>query len=286
LRRIYLTVLTTLFWSTSVTAWALELDCVLEPKERLQISAAFPALVAEFYVDRGDFVEAGQPLVRLESSMEEAAYMAAKVRSSAMADIDEAQARLAFERRRSKRNDDLFSQGVLSDRERDESASTVEIVKAELEQARHQRRLAELDLMRAKAALELKTIRSPVAGVVVRRIVGPSEYADPPQLLELAQLDPLRVEAYAPIVYFDRIEIGSKVIISVELHENRKYEGTVTIVDRVADAASGTFGIRAAVPNPNRSLPGGMRCQLIFPKLQDSIAAEVVPDDERNDESK
>ena len=39
---------------------------------------------------------------------------------------------------------------------------------------------------------------------------------------------------------------------------------SVTLVDRVIDAASGTFGARLELPNPDHSIPGGLHCQVHF----------------------
>jgi hypothetical protein len=42
------------------------------------------------------------------------------------------------------------------------------------------------------------------------------------------------------------------------------YRATVTVVDRVMDAASGTFGVRLALPNPELHLPAGLKCKIHF----------------------
>ena len=44
------------------------------------------------------------------------------------------------------------------------------------------------------------------------------------------------------------------------------YTGTVVIVDRVIDLASGTFGVRVQVPNPNLTLPAGLKRPVRFYK--------------------
>ena len=41
----------------------------------------------------------------------------------------------------------------------------------------------------------------------------------------------------------------------------------IKVVDRVLDAASGTYGVRLELPNPQGQLPGGIRCQVEFPDL-------------------
>ena len=45
-----------------------------------------------------------------------------------------------------------------------------------------------------------------------------------------------------------------------------EYKATVITVDKVLDAASGTFGVRLKLPNPKRKLPAGLRCMVKFPK--------------------
>jgi multidrug efflux pump subunit AcrA (membrane-fusion protein) len=43
------------------------------------------------------------------------------------------------------------------------------------------------------------------------------------------------------------------------------YPARVTVVDRVVDAASGTFGVRLQLPNPGYRLPAGLKCKTRFP---------------------
>jgi hypothetical protein len=39
-------------------------------------------------------------------------------------------------------------------------------------------------------------------------------------------------------------------------------------VDRVIDAASGTFGVRLTMPNPDGALPAGLKCTVVFQALE------------------
>jgi membrane fusion protein (multidrug efflux system) len=47
---------------------------------------------------------------------------------------------------------------------------------------------------------------------------------------------------------------------------SKVYKAKVTIVDRVIDAASGTFGVRLELPNPKYRLPAGLKCKVAFHK--------------------
>ena len=44
----------------------------------------------------------------------------------------------------------------------------------------------------------------------------------------------------------------------------------VTRVDKVLDAASNTFRVRLALPNPGHKLPAGSRCKIDLPQAQGS----------------
>src|SRR5207249_3119359 len=68
----------------------------------------------------------------------------------------------------------------------------------ELLDATEEKRLAKAELERAKAVLELKTIRSPINGVVVERLLTSGEFTKQAPIVRLAQTDPLRVEMIVP----------------------------------------------------------------------------------------
>ena len=55
--------------------------------------------------------------------------------------------------------------------------------------------------------------------------------------------------------------------VRLESQESRKYSAYVIIVDRVIDAASGTFGVRLELPNPDYRVPAGLMCKVVFPAL-------------------
>jgi hypothetical protein len=50
----------------------------------------------------------------------------------------------------------------------------------------------------------------------------------------------------------------------------------VTVVDQVLDAASGTFGVRLALPNPERQLPAGIRCKVLF-EAREAASVDATP---------
>ena len=82
--------------------------------------------------------------------------------------------------------------------------------------------------------------------------------------MKVAQIHPLRVEAIAPVTLFGKVTFDTRAEILPEATVNGTYTAKVTVVDRVVDAASGTFGVRLALPNPNYRLPAGLKCKMRF----------------------
>ncbi|MCC7214104.1 MAG: efflux RND transporter periplasmic adaptor subunit [Nitrospira sp.] len=128
------------------------------------------------------------------------------------------------------------------------------------------RRLADLELNRTTAEVALRTLKSPINGVVVERYMHPGEFPKQERVLKLAQIDPLRVEAYAPVALLGKITVGMTGSVKPEDPVKGEYQGKVTVVDKVVDAASGTFGVRMEVPNPDMKLPAGLKCTVRFTK--------------------
>ncbi len=118
-----------------------------------------------------------------------------------------------------------------------------------------------LQLEQARASLARRTIRSPISGFVVERLMSPGEVVDEETILTIAEVDPLRVEVILPTHLFGSVAPGESVEIVPEPPLDQPHIAEVAIVDRVLDGASGTFGVRLLLPNPDHDLPGGLRCQ-------------------------
>ena len=114
------------------------------------------------------------------------------------------------------------------------------------------------------SALAQRSIRSPVAGVVTDRLLSPGEFVKGTAILKLAQIHPLRVEVIAPVALLGKIAVGMRAEVQPEAPVSGSYPAIVTVVDRVVDAASGTFGVRLELPNPNYRLPAGLKCKVRF----------------------
>lgn len=120
--------------------------------------------------------------------------------------------------------------------------------------------MAEALLKKAQKALEDKTIRAPIAGVVTHRYKAAGESVqEREQLFEV-----INVETVYFLAYFDAIEMrraheGQKAQMRLEMFGDETFEGTVSYVDPAVDAGSGQFRVRVLLPNPKGRIKAGLK---------------------------
>jgi multidrug efflux pump subunit AcrA (membrane-fusion protein) len=103
--------------------------------------------------------------------------------------------------------------------------------------------------------------------VVVDVLQKPGEFATSDvrtPIAKLAEIDPLNVEVILPVSLYGKIKTGQRAKVIPEQPIGGRHDATVRVVDRVIDAASGTFGVRLQLANPGYRIPAGVRCRIRF----------------------
>ncbi len=240
-------------------------DCVIEPALTLKLGSPMASILDRVEVDRGDLVKQGQIIARLESTVDQAVVAVNRARAESTAEIEAKQAVLDQKKGVLNRKLGLQRSSYASAQDIETAQAEYNVAEQDLALAKLNRRMAELELQRTEAALEQRTIRSPIDGVVVKRSLGPGEYVhQEANIVTLARVDPLNVETFLPIRYYGHIKVGDAANIRPDDPVGGDRKGTVTIVDEVFDAASGTFGVRLALANPEHLVPAGLRCRITF----------------------
>ena len=254
-----------LFWDMPGTfVLAGEAACVIKPYMEVSVGPPVEGIIQTVQVDRGDWITKGQILVTLEASVEEATVAWAKAKADAEATIKSAQAKIGFSTRKLERAMDLYKSNSIAKHEVDEAQTEKILAEMAHQEAVENKRIAELEWQRATASLNLHYIHSPLTGVVVDRLLSPGELARQTPILKLAQIDPLRIEVFAPLNLLGKIKPGMKAAVRPEGNGHAVHHARVTVVNPVADSASGTFGVRLELPNPNNVLPAGLGCTVDF----------------------
>jgi RND family efflux transporter MFP subunit len=251
------------------------IDCMMEPNRVIDVGSAVRGVLSTVEVDRGDVVEEGQIVARLDSRVEQAALELAKARARGNSQVKADKLNAEFAARRNERVGTLYHQNVISGDQFDEAATSAKLRELQLQQANENQRLAQLEARQAEEILNRHIIKSPVRGVVVHRYLSPGESPEERPVLRIAEIQTLRVEALIPVASFGTIKVGQRAVIAPEAPLTGYYVGTVAAVDRVVDAASGTFRARVSLPNPDYALPSGLRCSVRFLQPNEAVADNV-----------
>ncbi|MCK5828803.1 MAG: efflux RND transporter periplasmic adaptor subunit [Methylococcales bacterium] len=237
-----------------------ELDCIVKPEMYVELSSPVNGILEKLIVEKGSRIKKGQALAQIEASVEIAKVKLATLEAESYNEIKNREIQLQFAKRNEQRVAGLHKKNSVSQIEKDKAETEVALAKVELRKATEKRVTAKLNLELAQTRLELKTIKSPIDGIVVEQYVMVGESVLDRAVMKLAQINPLRVELIAPTEYFGLIKEGMEVEISPERPANKKIKAKVTIVDQLIDPASGSFTVRMALPNPGEQLIGGVNC--------------------------
>jgi RND family efflux transporter MFP subunit len=267
-RRIATAVLCTL---STLPAAAAEFDCIIQPRQILELRSPLEGLIERVTVDRGDFVARGQEVAVLDTSVEKVAAAIAKQRSEMEGAVQAGKSRVEFSTNKARRSEELHQGKFVSAQSRDEAMTEKALAEAELRDAADNRKLAALEFQRQQEIIRLKTIRSPINGVVTERILNPGEFAEAgvgrKPLMKLAEIDVLYVEVLLPSEAYGKVQRGAPIEVLPEIPAGTRHRAVIKVIDTVLDPASGTFGLRMELPNPGRKIPAGVRCRASFPNV-------------------
>lgn len=239
--------------------------CLVEPSQTVKVGAAVNGLLAKVEVDRGDVVRAGQILARLESGVEEAALALAEVRASNDAQMESNRVKMEFLQRKHRRYEQLKDGPAMSQAKLDEAETDAKVGEHAEREANLNMQVAKLEAQRAHELVNQRLVLSPINGVVTERVMSGGEYrADQQYILKLARLDPLHVEVFLPAALYPEVKIGDQAEVTPEVRIGDRHVASISVIDNVMDAASGTFGVRLVLPNPANALPAGLKCKLRF----------------------
>ncbi|NBD19261.1 efflux RND transporter periplasmic adaptor subunit [Aquabacterium fontiphilum] len=246
----------------ALTQAAEPLNCLIEPDRVADVGSASVGVIEEMRVERGDFVKAGQVLARLSSGVERASVAVAESRARADAEVKAAEAAASLARSKLDRAKDLVKANFISPQALEQAEAEARVADQRAQQARDARDVAQREFELSAAQLGQRLIRAPFEGIVVERYRTQGERIEREPVVKIARIHPLRVEAIAPAAMFGTIQPGQTGRVTPQLKQFGTLSATVTLVDRVVDAASNSFRVRLTLPNPQLSIPSGLRCSV------------------------
>ena len=276
----------------------------LQSRQSVTLQPRVDGYVQEIYVKAGDLVEAGAPILRIDSTRQQAAVQqSVAVVASSQADFESARATLAqlqaakestlssldFNQKEYKRYSDLVSQGAIARQKLDEVSNNLRNSRAELgkidaqisaQQASINSAATRIEASRAGAIqqevqLDFYTVTAPFAGIVgdIPIKVG-DNVASTTQLTTVTQNQVLEVQISVPVENAPRLKMGMPVEL-LDAQDKPLVKGNVAFISPNINAQSQSVLVKANFNNGTNQLKANqfVRARLIWA----SRAGVLVP---------
>lgn len=220
----------------------------LRSDESVTIRPEVSGRISEIGFREGQRVAKGAMLIRFDTSVQRA-------------ELEQAAANLGLSKSRIERSRDLFTKGFISAQARDDAESNFKVAQATYDLS--QARLTKLE------------IKAPFSGIVGLRMVSIGDYVkDGQDIVNLEEIDPLKVDFKIPEIYLKQVAVGQALQITLDAFPNQTFQGRVFAINPLVDTNGRSIVIRAMVKNTEARLRPGMfaRVRLLFSDERDTVA--------------
>ncbi|WP_220812892.1 efflux RND transporter periplasmic adaptor subunit [Pseudomonas paralcaligenes] len=219
-------------------AWQSRLPAIgtLKAFQGVDLTVEVSGTVRDMLFRSGEKVSQGQPLIQMDSAVEQA--------SLATSEAELKLARVEFER-----GQNLVKRQAISKSEFDRLASELQ--------------KADASVAQLKAMLAKKRINAPFAGTIGIRQVDVGDFLSSGTVIATLQdLSTLFVDFYLPEQAVPQLAIGQRVRISVAAYPGEVFEGEIGAINPKVEESTRNLQVRAMLPNPDNKLLPGMFANL------------------------
>jgi membrane fusion protein, multidrug efflux system len=214
---------------------------VISPSSTVQVSSNVPMeIIQEMLVDEGSKVTKDQVLVQLRNDREKM-------------DVRISEKAIELKQFIARGHERLFKEKMGSEEKALEARTDLELTRIQFEAK--------------QLALEEKTIRSPINGIVVKKYKQTGEMAtQQTPLLEVIDIDTVDAVFYLPPALRKTVNEGAAIRVKVQELDSAEFEGKVSFVDPRNDAASGLVRVKVKIENKDHRIKAGMKGTADFGK--------------------
>jgi HlyD family secretion protein len=219
----------------------------IQPKTEVKISPDVSGEIIELYVEEGNQVNAGDPLLVIKPDMYISALNRAEAAlNSARARLAQAEAQLIERQLAFKRAEQLFSTKTIAQSDFETAQAGFKVAESEVKAAQFSVKSAEATVAEAQEQLTKTRVFAPISGTVSRlnvekgeRVVGTGMYAGT-ETMVIADLDKMEVRVDVNENDIVKVSLGDTALIQVDAYLNRKFKGVVTEIANSARVAGTT----------------------------------------------
>lgn len=280
------------------------------PSVQIDVFAETSAEVVEILKQRGDWVEAGETVVRLKQDDARLALEAAELalRSAQLSystgdetianqkkELANQVAKLEQQVKETQENFNFmrheYDLGNVTDRELEKAETQLEMLKADLELLKDRQKAMEAQLTfetyeiqleqaqiqyeQAKRQLDRFTIKAPISGLLTELPLEMAMTAQPGmKALQVVQTDPVIIKAELTQDFYERVQGKSELSFYVP-GTMELTSAKISFLSPVMNAAAKSYTLELEVPNPDQVLKPGMKAQVLLSDEEDEIVTAI-----------
>jgi len=250
------------------------------PEYESKIGPKISGTIDMVYVDEGDTVRKGQPLVQLDQkNLLIAVRQGQAAVRVAEAQLKEAEVKGENLQKEKERLAHLLKKNVISQQKYDDIDTAYSMAVIGMEVIRAQILSTRENLAMAEQKLSDTVIIAPFSGLIVKRFINQGEFVStmpPSPLFLMMNIDKVKTEIGLPEIHIARIHIGNPVDITVDTYPGSIFKGTVSTKIPMVDPVSRAFTVKVEIPNKDHRLKPGMFARVtIYPTIHKG--ALIVP---------
>ena len=246
-----------------------EASGTVEAISSIEIKSKASGQVLFLGAEIGDFVEKGIVLARIDQRTP------TNTLAQANADLEVAKVRLSNAKNQFNRSKRLHDEGNISDKSFEDAQEASSSAQAQFVRA-------EVFLENARIALDDTSVRSPIAGTVISRTAEVGQVITSPTsavgggtlLMEMADLNKVRVRALIDEIDIGKINIGQEVTLKVSAYRDKRFTGVVSKIEPMSriDQNVTTFPVLIDIENKDNLLLIGMNTDVEIEILKEEVA--------------
>lgn len=242
-----------------------DIEAITAPSKDRTLEFNRPGRIAKVLVQDGETVMAGQVLVQLDDTVEQAQLEQLKAMADDDTRIRAAQAQLDQKKVDLKKIQRAFDRKAVTELELDHAKLDVTIAELSLRLARFEQSQAKLKHEEIKLLVERMRLKSPIAGKVEQVFKKTGESVDSRMpVVQVLQIDPLWIDVHVPQEQTKGLKQGQSALVRFNKGQAAtESQGRVLFIASQVDAASDTLKVRVEVANPT-GRPAGQRVDVRF----------------------
>lgn len=203
----------------------------IKPKETIEIKPNISGIIKEIHVKEGDYVEVGQLLVTIRVVPNVSSV------NSAQQAINSANINLENQKRQFNRQKLLYSQGVISKQEYENSETSYKNSKQDLNLAQRNYEIAKTGVAKGLESLANIQIRSTTKGMILdipvevgNQVIEANTFNAGTTIASIADVNKMIFEGKVDEADAGKLHEGMKISILIGALQNEKLEGTLTFI--------------------------------------------------------